>query len=83
MVDLAQCQDYITVAGDGFEVAYQIFIGAAVLFYLMFFAFGFLDRIHFLPSAPTLAELERRHKFLGYLIERKKRKLEKGLKNET
>lgn len=75
MVDLAQCQDYLTVAGEGFDIAFQLFLGVGLMIALMWFVYGILDRTQFMPTSPTLAELERRHKFLGIIIERKKKAL--------
>ena len=78
MTNSQQCSEYITYFGQGVSVSLDIFIGLLFVLVCAYLLKLLISREHYIPVAPSLVELERRHKYLGLLIERKKKALLKA-----
>ena len=69
-----QCSDFWTLFEVGFQSASYLFFALLALFLIFNLISRYGDRSTFV--APTLAELERKKKFLELIIQRRKKSLE-------
>lgn len=77
-----ECLAAIDGFNQGFDLSNSMTASLVIVVLLFLFGMRLIDRREY-PIAPTLAELERRHKYLGLLIERKKKSIQKPLKNHA